>query len=277
MSLTSKKPLRDKYFYYENSVQSMGTHLTWYRKIFEENLGFFPKHLREDFCGTFLHAIEWIEMGKDHKAWGVDLDPETLNYGRRFHLPKVKPADQKRLTLLQKDVLKVRKPTVDFVIACNFSFYIFQQRSLLREYFRGVYESLNAKGMLILEMAGGPGMIEEMRERKTVHYKTEKGKSEKFKYIWDQREFDPIHNRAQYSIHFKFEDGREMRDAFTYDWRLWSIVEVREILEEAGFQKSGVYWETSHKDEGTGEYTLQEKGDNAYAWIATVVGIKDQP
>ena len=274
---TRKKPLHEKYFYYERSVQSVGTHLKWYRQIFQENLAFFPLKLREDFCGTFLHAKEWIDLAPDHTAVGIDLDSEPLNYGKRVHLPKLTPEARARLTILQEDVLKIRKPVADFVIACNFSFYIFQQRELLREYFRGVYESLGSKGMLILEMAGGPGMIEEVRERKTVRYKTSVGKPEKFQYIWDQRGFDPIHNRALYSIHFKFEDGREMRDAFTYDWRLWTIPEIREILAEAGFQKSGVYWETSHKAEGTGEYTLQEKGDNAYAWIATVVGIKSAP
>ena len=52
-----------------------------------------------------------------------------------------------------------------------------------------------------------------------------------------------------------------MDNAFTYEWRLWAIPEVLEMLKEAGYAKSRVYWEryeeTDEDDdelEGTGEY-----------------------
>ena len=122
----------------------------------------------------------------------------------------------------------------------------------------------------VFEMSGGPGMIEKTKDRRRI---SKKGKTE-FTCIWDQRDFEPIHNRAQYSIHFKFANGRMFKDAFTYDWLLWSIQEVREIMAEAGFSKSVVYWETEYKGEGTGEYAAMEVGDNAYSWISYVVGVK---
>jgi hypothetical protein len=65
-----------------------------------------------------------------------------------------------------------------------------------------------------------------------------------------------------------------MRNAFTYDWRIWSIPELRDLLIEAGFTETAVYWETEHKGEATGEYAKSELGDNAYSWIAQVVAIK---
>ena len=65
-----------------------------------------------------------------------------------------------------------------------------------------------------------------------------------------------------------------MHDTFTYDWRLWTIPEVREAMREAGFDQTAVYWETEHKGEGTGEYVRSEHGDNAYAWVAYIVGVK---
>jgi hypothetical protein len=33
----------------------------------------------------------------------------------------------------------------------------------------------------------------------------------------------------------------EIRDAFVYDWRLWSIAEVRDAMEEAGFASVEVH------------------------------------
>ena len=107
-----------------------------------------------------------------------------------------------------------------------------------------------------------------MRERKTLRSK----ETGKFKYVWHQRSFDPITHNAQYSIHFQLSDGEWKKDAFTYDWRLWTIPEVRECMKEAGFKNTCVYWETSHKGEGTGEYIRTESGDNAFAWVAYIVG-----
>jgi hypothetical protein len=122
-------------------------------------------------------------------------------------------------------------------------------------------------------MAGGPGMIERTRESKTVRPGRRKN-SAKVTYTWDQKSFNPITRDAQYAIHFKIPGKAPLKNAFTYDWRLWTIPEVRDALEEAGYSRSVVFWETEHKGEGTGEYVQTEEGDNAYSWIAYVVGIK---
>jgi hypothetical protein len=65
-----------------------------------------------------------------------------------------------------------------------------------------------------------------------------------------------------------------MKDAFTYDWRLWTIPELRDAMLEAGFSDVAVFWETEHRGEGTGEYVRMEHGDNAYAWVAYVAGLR---
>ncbi len=41
-------------------------------------------------------------------------------------------------------------------------------------------------------------------------------------------------------IDFKFEDGSVQKRAFSYDWRLWILPEIREVLAEAGFRRSTV-------------------------------------
>jgi SAM-dependent methyltransferase len=274
--LRPSKKVDLKYFLYERSVQTPELHIPFFVGIYKELRGKYARRLREDFCGTFRLSCEWVNRNRRNTAVGVDLDPEPLEFGRRHHLPKLNAEQRSRLSILQEDVLAVDSQKSDVILACNFSFYIFKRRELLVRYFRAAYRSLAKDGIFILDLAGGPGMIEAMRERKRIRDK----KLGDFTYVWHQQEFDPVTHDARYAIHFTFPpkaDGREtpeMKNAFTYDWRLWTIPEVREALAEAGFPRTEVYWETEHKGEGTGEYVLSKTGDNAYSWVAYVVGLR---
>lgn len=261
---------RNKYALYERSVQSPETHAEWFARIYHELNGYYPCVMREDFCGTFKLSAEWVKRNHHNAAIAVDLDPAPLRYGLNRHWKRLSQDQQRRLLLLRHDVRRLRKPRVQLIVACNFSFFIFKKREELLRYFRSCRASLEKNGVLLLELAGGPGMIEPIRERSFK--KTASG--EAFTYIWHQQSFDPITHDAKYAIDFKFRDGTALREAFTYDWRLWTLPEVRDVLESAGFEWSSVYWETRHKGRATGEYTLTEKGDNAWAWIAYVVAKK---
>ena len=110
--------------------------------------------------------------------------------------------------------------------------------------------------------------MEEEREEITSH----RG----FDYVWEQKRFDPITHRCEFVIHFDFPDGSRMRRAFVYDWRLWTIPEVRELLTEAGFRSSDVYWESTDKKTGQGNdvYRRRQHADSDPAWVAYVVGVK---
>ncbi|MEO5970976.1 MAG: class I SAM-dependent methyltransferase [Bdellovibrionia bacterium] len=269
-----------KYHLYERSVQSPKEHIDLVELMSNDLREEPARRLREDFCGTFLLSCEWIKRHPANQALGVDLDPEPVQYGRANHASKLTPSQKKRLRLTLADVRTPTSPKSDLIIVGNFSFFIFQERKTLLQYFRSCLKSLASQGLLILELAGGPGMITKTRERRTLT--TRSGK--KFLYFWDQKSFDPVTRRAKYAIHFKFpppqgrvwnqaqNQANEMKNAFTYDWRLWTIPELRDILIDAGFKKTFVYWETSHKGEGTGEYTRSESGDNAFSWITYVVG-----
>ena len=95
-----------------------------------------------------------------------------------------------------------------------------------------------------------------------------------FDYIWDQHRYDPIQNRVVNYIHFKFPDGSKIKRAFRYEWRLWSLPEIRDCLLEAGFSKVEVYWEGTDEEteEGNGEYTLAEEALDDPAWVSYIVG-----
>jgi hypothetical protein len=211
----------------------------------------------------------WVKRNRANRAIGLDLDPEPIAYGKKVHLAKLNSEQKRRIQIFRQNAISVTDPKSDVIMAGNFSFFIFKQRKTLVEYAKKCRASLDKDGVLFLEMAGGPGMIAEMRERKRFSLK---GRS--YTYIWDQQTFDPITHDAKYAIHFKMDGGRMIRNAFTYDWRLWTIPEVKDALEDAGFSKVLVYWETEHKGEGTGEYAPMDKGDNAYSWIAYVVGVR---
>jgi hypothetical protein len=260
----------NKYELYERAVQSPDVHIEMFNSIYQEIQNQEARSLREDFCGTFQLSCAWIQHHENNSAICIDLDPEPLNYGKKHHYRKLKKDQQKRLKPIQGNVLTPTRPGCDLIIGCNFSFFIFKKRNELLSYFKTCLKSLNKKGVLILEMAGGPGMITPTRERKTLTLSNQK----KFTYVWDQKSFDPISRNAHYAIHFKFPNGSLLKDSFTYDWRLWTIPEVRDALHEAGFKKIHVYWETEHQGKGTGEYAQSERGDNAYAWIAYIAAAR---
>lgn len=258
-----------KYALYELSVQSPDVHVEWYAKVFRELTGRKAIDLREDFCGTFQLSREWVARDPERRALGLDLDPEPLAYGRKTHWRTLTVDQRKRLAVKRQNVLAATQRKFDLVNASNFSFCVFQRREDLLRYFRACRASLRREGMLLVDLAGGPGMIERMRERKSVRLPD----GRRFQYIWHQKSFDPIHRRGEFAIHFRLPDGRLWEDAFTYDWRLWTIPEVREAMREAGFRDTRVYWETTHRGEGTGEYALADGGDNSYAWVAYIAGL----
>ena len=62
---------------------------------------------------------------------------------------------------------------------------------------------------------------------------------------------------------------------FKYDWRMWSIPEIKEIMLEVGFQDTLVYWEgTNKKGLGNGIFSKRKKGEACLSWIAYIVGVK---
>jgi len=260
----------NKYYLYEQSVQSPEAHIELLAQICTEMGHARARRMREDFCGTGALSCRWVESHPENIAVGLDLDPEPLAYGKKVNVGALLPSQRKRVRLLRSNVLAPEKGKYDLIVAANFSFFIFKERATLLKYFQKVRSNLVRGGVFTLEMAGGPGMITKSRENRTIAIP----RAGKVVYTWHQREFDPITHDALYSIHFKLPNGRKMNHVFEYDWRLWTIPEVRDLLHEAGFKKSAVYWEKEDKrGRGTGEYERAENGDNSFAWIAQVVGV----
>lgn len=260
--------LADRHVLYEKSVQDVAVEYKFISKTFRKLRGRRPVHAREDFCGTANMCCEWVRRGSKNTAVGVDLDPEVLEWGRQHNLSRLQPDARLRVSLIQEDVCQVETASpVDVVLAMNFSYQLFMTRKQLGGYFRQVYKALAADGILFMDAFGGYDAYREIRE--TRKYKG-------FKYIWEQASYNPIDGRMRCHIHFKFPDGSKLQQAFTYEWRLWGLPELRELLEESGFSKITVYWEETDPKTGEGSnvYSPATVGDADPGWICFLVAEK---
>ena len=141
----------DRHEYYEASVQDTESELEFVSDTFRELTGRRLKSIREDFCGTGNTACAWVASGRDHTAVGVDLDEDTLQWGREHHVAGLDRNARERVSLVRGDVLDTATDPVDAVLAMNFSYYLFTSRDRLREYFRAALGALKPDGVLFLD------------------------------------------------------------------------------------------------------------------------------
>jgi len=260
-----------KYALYEASVQDAADDAKILYKLYTRIRGYKPHSFREDFCGTFKIASEWVKIHRDNSALGLDIDPVPISYGKEFHWPELTKDQQNRLSIRVQNVLKPTKPSADLIAACNFSYWIFKKREQMIHYFSQVRKSLKSDGLFFLDIVGGYEMMELHKDR----HRYKLGKTP-FTYIWQLERFNPITHDGFFSISYEIKGGKKMKRAFTYDWRVWTIPELRECMAEAGFKRSWVYWEKDDRNgHGTGEFYASEKEENCPVWIAFIVGSKN--
>jgi len=251
----------DKFQLYQESVQNPSFEVKFMRQVYRRTRGTEPLRLREDFCGSAVLSCEWTRQVRTGTAIGLDLDRPTLDYAMHTNVAAL-GEDAGRVRLLRQNVLDASgRDRPDIVAAYNFSWFIFKKREELLKYFRRVHRTLASDGIFMLDIYGGPD-AQIIQEETTAH--------DGFDYVWDQARYNPLTGETLCHIHFDFPDGTRMKNAFTYDWRLWSIPETADILAEAGFEGLEVYWEgTDRKSgEGNGVFRPSTKGDDSSCWIA---------
>ncbi|MFT3684169.1 MAG: hypothetical protein QM783_04440 [Phycisphaerales bacterium] len=185
-----------------------------------------PRTLREDFAGPAGLAAEWANLSARHKSVAVDIDREPLD-----HAP-----DSPRLT---KKIADATRTTVkaDVIALFNFAVGEIHDRDKLVAYFRTLRRSLHTRGIAACDIYGGvnafvPGSL-------TTHARVpESGK--RIRYTWQQASADPTTGMVENRLHFAV-GARKWPSAFVYNWRLWSIPELKDAFREAGFAKVDVY------------------------------------
>lgn len=264
---------------YERAVQCPEADVDFISETYEKIRGREPLSLREDFCGTAKMAATWCLDNKSRTAVGIDIDAPTLAWGRDHNISPYWAKLGDRVQLKEGDVRNTATEPADVACAMNFSFCVFKTRAELLTYFRQVKESLKSDGIFFLEIYGGTEAIIEFEEDREV--------DDDLTYHWDQDSYNPITHETVCYIHFTFSDGSKIREAFRYDWRLWSVPELRELLAEAGFAEVKVFWEEvededeAEEDEdgelvmdGTGEYVeITGEVENQDSWLVYLVAL----
>ncbi|MCH2189600.1 MAG: class I SAM-dependent methyltransferase [Gammaproteobacteria bacterium] len=258
----------DKYVLYQRAVQSADQDAEFLFNTYKEIRGKSPIHFREDFCGTCLLSTNWVKLQKNCTTESYDIDSEPLKWGLENNLSTL-GKDATRIQQYQEDARVPSRKSPDVRCAQNFSYWVFKTRPEMLAYFKGIYQDLAEDGIFVCDLHGGPESIQEMEEE------TEQDDGS-FTYVWDQDSINPITGEAKLHIHFRFPDGTEMRDAFTYEWRLWGLPELRDILLEAGFSSADCYWEGTDEDGETGDgiFTKSEEGEACLSYIAYLVATK---
>jgi len=258
----------DRHVLYEKSVQCVASEFKFVDKTFRKLRNRQAQLLREDFCGTAGMCCEWVRRREGNTAVGVDIDPAVLEWGREHNLSSLQADARMRVSLLQEDVCTATTPEpVDITLAMNFSYQIFKTRQQLGGYFRKVYEGLADDGVLFMDAFGGYESFREIKEKR---------KFKGFKYIWEHASYNPINGDILCHIHFAFPDGSKLKKAFTYDWRMWTLPELQELLAEAGFSRVQVYWEGTDEEsgEGNGKFSPATVGDADPGWVCFLVAEK---
>ena len=248
---------------YERSVQDTEHEMDFIEQVWQEHHGRSCTLLREDFCGSAAVCRSWVEQAESHRAIGVDLDTPTLDWAMAKIEATLTEDEQSRVTLVHGDVMDTPLERAECLMATNFSYFIFKTRDALRTYFEAARRNITEDGLFLLDAYGGSDSFLEMEEERDV---------DGFTYVWDQHHYNPVNGDVINHIHFQFPDGTKIKNAFTYEWRLWTLPEIQELLIEAGFSSVHVYWEGADEDgDGNGEWSQVTQADADEGWVAYLV------
>lgn len=253
-------------------MQSPDAELDFVEEEFRRLAGRPCRRLREDFCGTAFTSTEWVKRSPANTSVGLDLDHATLEWGREHHLARLTASQRRRVRLFERNVLSPGPGAsrMDSVLAMNFSYWVFKQRKMLLRYFRSVHRSLRPDGVFFMDCCGGWESLKTHREVRPI-----KSRRGPYTYIWHQDLYNPITGDIRCNINFRFPDGSRIGRAFSYDWRLWHIPEIRDVLADAGFARTTVYWEgDDNKGGGNGVFKPTEQGEDCASFIAYIVAEK---
>lgn len=258
----------DRHSLYELSVQDPPSEVEFTTSTFQQLRGRRATSVREDFCGTAVFCLAWVESHPKRTAIGVDLDLATLEWGLDNRIRPAGEDFESRITLRNGNVLDPKPPLVDVAVGFNFSYWCFETRAALRTYFEAARAGLLPDGMFFLDAYGGTEVPRpEVNEREVEDEDGTANGGQSFTYVWEQIDYNPITAHMNCAIHFKFQDRSRIDKAFVYSWRVWTLPELIELLHEAGFVRVRVWSEEEdQRGNGTGRFVEAENLGNEGVW-----------
>lgn len=217
--------------------------------------------LAEDFSGAAALSRAWCTLLPKARAVAVDHDPEALAHARKH--PRVR--------LIQSDVLAVNAPA-DVLAVLNFSICELHDRRTLLKYLKHARSRLRRSGCMICDIYGGADCF----ATGVVSQRVQGPRGERITYRWEQRIADPLTARVTNAMHFAVAPPKSrskttragavrsgqsrkplrLDNAFVYDWRLWSVPELRDAMLEAGFSAVQIYPRTADAIDQHGQLYL---------------------
>lgn len=229
-----------RFHLYESCVQNPALAVKLLRGIHAGS----PRVLAEDFCGTAALSRAWVRAISGSRAFAADIDPAPL---KRAAAPNVR--------VFRADVLTsapLAKLRADVLFVGNFSIGEIHDRATLVRYLARSRRRLRRGGVFVCDIYGGESAFR-LGATQREHILA---RDSRVKYTWEQREADPFTACVTNALHFRVFRGselvQELRDAFVYHWRLWTIPELRDAMHEAGFDQIDVYAQLPDAEDSEG-------------------------
>ncbi len=271
---------------YRWATQDPQTQAAVLDQIYRRIRGVPAQVLREDFAGNAADSVAWVGGDSSRRAIAVDIHAPTLAYAAA-RAQRLLGDDRRRIQFHCSDVLALATPAMEraqLLCVLNFSCFYFHLRADLQRYFERAFACLDETGVFVLNVFGGPAAMRPNLDRHRIVPRPEAGSSAPaaFDYEWEQRSFEAGQARLDCRIHFVVDDpdvpggSRRIDDAFRYDWRLWTLPEIRECLLAAGFGDVQIWRHTATaKTDGTKVFLgAVDAIENLDLWLAYVVGIR---
>lgn len=225
-----------------------------------------PTTLREDFSGPAAICSAWLLSSPSARAIAVDSDAEPLRHALK----------DPRLKLIRKDVISATN-RADIIAGLNFPLGYWHTRPELVKYLALTRKRLNPGGVCVFDLYGGADAFTPGTTTKLVR----PAPGIRVRYHWEQIDADAVSGIVHNAIHFdvleKGKKPRRIRNAFEYHWRLWSIPELFDALDDAGFSRAEVYHRLGDAVDSDGRMYVQpididERLDPS--WVVYVAGRK---
>lgn len=185
-----------------------------------------PARILDVCCGYGRHAVELARRG--FAVTGVDISPQQIARARRRAAEAGVAA---RFVVGDARALPVRGP-YDAAINMFLSFGYFATDEESQAMLHGIARALRPGGRLVLdfwnreyELRNFQPVVVDRRADGIIEIED-----------WS---FDPLNGRLNWTNTVIFPDGR--REAWTHSIRAFTVVEVRRMLEAAGFARVAVY------------------------------------
>jgi hypothetical protein len=240
-----------KFELYQKSVQNAKKEAEFFRKVFRLIFNKVATTFREDFCGTGLLSCEWVKSNVMNSAVGLDFDQETLDWGIANNVNNLSSGSE-RIQLLNQNVLDEFDTKQKFEIICslNYSHFLLPQRKMILKYFTNMVKNLETKGIFIMDFYGGSHIYSD--------HKYQHNKSSNF-YEFSGKQMNIIANTSKCSLNYKVKKNK-YKPFFSFNFRIYSIIELREALEEAGLTQFKLYIKEINDDEDD-DYAEYEEVD----------------